>query len=80
MVRSIWTSIISGKKVMFKFASYKSEDLIFLKDLIEAGKVKSVIDRCYPMEQIAKAHAYVDTGLRKGNVVITLNHSHEPLG
>jgi NADPH:quinone reductase-like Zn-dependent oxidoreductase len=53
----------------------QTENLLYLKELIEAGKIKSVIDRCYTIAQIAEAHRYVETGHKSGNVVITLDHN-----
>jgi NADPH:quinone reductase-like Zn-dependent oxidoreductase len=74
MLQIPWASMTSSKKVIAGPAFGRAEDLRFLAGLAEAGEFKPVIDRRYPFEQIADAHRYVDTGRKKGNVIITLEH------
>jgi NADPH:quinone reductase-like Zn-dependent oxidoreductase len=71
---ALWTSRIGVKKVLFPIPPhYTKQTVLFLKELIEAGKYRAVIDRCYPLEDVIEATKYVETQQKTGNVVLTVN-------
>jgi NADPH:quinone reductase-like Zn-dependent oxidoreductase len=70
---ALWTSRIGEKKVAFAIAPRTKEDVLLLRELIEAGKYRAVVDRSYPLDDVAEAHRFVETQQKTGNVVLTVN-------
>ncbi len=80
MIRGKWISANTDRKVIFEMTSPNTDDLHILRELLETGKIKSIVDRRFPLEQIVEAHRYIETGQKKGNVVVTLEPSDENSG
>jgi NADPH2:quinone reductase len=73
LVLAMWTSRFGNKKVIFSIPPrYTKKDVLFLKELIEAGKYRAVIDRRYPIEGVVEAARYVETEQKTGNVILTI--------
>ena len=70
---ALWSRWFGDRKLLFPFSGSSEDDMLLLKGLIETGKYRPVIDRRYPLEEIAEAARYVETGQKTGNVVLTLN-------
>ena len=75
LLQLLWLSLTSSQNLEYGTLKEKNEDLIFVKDILEVGKIKSLIDRCYPWDQITEAHRYVESGNKAGSVVISVRQN-----
>jgi NADPH2:quinone reductase len=77
---AVWTSRVGDRKAVFGIAKYRKHDVLFLKELIDAGEYRAVIDRSYALENIGEAARYVETGQKTGNVVLTVRDGDRDAG
>lgn len=72
LCQMLWTSVVGGRRVVCVLVNEKPDDLVVIKSLVEAGKLRSVVDRAFPLQQAAQAHRYAESGSKTGAVVITV--------
>ncbi|NIP34079.1 MAG: zinc-binding dehydrogenase, partial [Thermoplasmata archaeon] len=72
--QGLWAKMIGSKRVISRLAGERKEDLEHLRELIEAGKLRAAVDRTCPLERIVEAHRYVDRGLKRGTLAISMDH------
>jgi NADPH:quinone reductase-like Zn-dependent oxidoreductase len=78
ILQMLWTSVFGAKKVICALATERQEDLVTIRTLVETGKLRSIVDRAFPLEAAADAHRYAEGGTKKGSVVISLVHPQGP--
>jgi len=74
ILQMLWTSVFGAKKVTCALVTVRQEDLVSIRTLVETGKLRSIVDRAFPLEEAAEAHRYAESGAKKGSVIISLAH------